>query len=147
MSTANNCNVPEELYYVVQEHVWVRPEDDGTITIGMTDAAQHLAGAIVTATPKGAGKGVKKGKSSGTVESGKWVGPIKSPVDGEIIAANEAVVANPKLLNDDPYGAGWFVKIRPANWEADKSSMVTGAQAVADYEAFLKAQGIDCAKR
>ncbi|MBX0330918.1 glycine cleavage system protein GcvH [Oscillochloris sp. ZM17-4] len=146
MSTANNCNVPEELYYVVQEHVWVRPEDDGTITIGMTDAAQNLAGSIVTATPKGAGKSVKKGKSSGTVESGKWVGPIKSPVDGEIVAANEAVVANPKLLNEDPYGAGWFVKIRPSNWAADKAGMVTGAQAVADYEAFLKAQGIDCAK-
>lgn len=147
MGTANNCNIPEELYYLVQEHVWVRPEADGTITIGMTDAAQALAGAVVTATPKGAGKSVKKGKSSGTVESGKWVGPIKSPVDGEIVAANEAVVANPKLLNDDPYGAGWFVKIRPVNWDAAKAEMVTGQQAVDEYAAFLAAQGIDCGKK
>jgi glycine cleavage system H protein len=147
MATANNCNVPEELLYWVREHVWVRPEADGTVTIGLTDAAQHLAGAFVTATPKAAGKSVKKGRSSGTVESGKWVGPIKSPADGEIVAINEAVVKNPKLLNEDPYSAGWFVRIKPANWEADKAGLVTGAQAVADYEAFLKEEGIDCAER
>jgi glycine cleavage system H protein len=107
MATANNCNVPEDLFYWVREHVWVRPEADGTITIGMTDAAQHLAKTIVTATPKGAGKTVKKGKSSGTVESGKWVGPIKSPVSGEIVAVNEAIVKNPRLLNEDLWG--WLV--------------------------------------
>ncbi|MCL4294392.1 MAG: glycine cleavage system protein GcvH [Anaerolineae bacterium] len=147
MATANNCNVPEDLFYWVKEHVWIRPEADGTVTIGMTDAAQHLAGIIVTATPKGAGKTVKKGKSSGTVESGKWVGPIKSPVSGEIVAANEAIVKNPKLLNEDPYGVGWFVQIRPDDWATDKADLVTGAQAVAEYEAFLKAEAIDCAGR
>jgi len=147
MATANNCNVPEELMYWVKEHVWVRPEDDGTITIGMTDAAQHLAGVIVTATPKRVGRKVRKGRSTGTVESGKWVGPIKSPVTGEIVAANETVKADPKILNRDPYGEGWFVRIRPVNWEEEKGELVTGAQAVADYEAFLKAEGIDCAER
>jgi glycine cleavage system H protein len=147
MATANNCNVPEGLFYWVKEHVWIRPEADGTITVGMTDAAQHLAGIIVTATPKGAGKTVKKGKSSGTVESGKWVGPIKAPVSGEIVAANEAIVKNPKILNEDPYGEGWFVRIRPDAWETDKADLVTGAQAVAEYEAFLKDEGIDCAER
>jgi len=147
MATANNCNVPEDLMYLVKEHVWVRLEADGTVIIGMTDAAQHMAGTIVTATPKEAGKKVKKGKSAGTVESGKWVVPIKSPVDGEIVAANQAIVKNPKILNEDPYGAGWFVQIRPDNWDADKAVLVTGAQAVAEYEAFLKAQGIDCASR
>lgn len=147
MAIANNCNVPEDLWYWVREHVWIRPEDDGTVTIGMTDAAQHLAGAIVTATPKQAGKKVKKGRSSGTVESGKWVGPIKSPVTGEIVDANDDIIKNPKILNEDPYEKGWFVRIRPDDWEADKSDLVTGAQAVAEYEAFLKEEGIDCAGR
>ena len=144
MGTANNCNVPEELLYWVKEHVWIRPEDDGTLTIGMTDAAQHLAGIIVTATPKKAGRKVRKGRSTGTVESGKWVGPIKAPVTGKIIAANPDVAANPKILNSDPYGEGWFVKVQPLNWEADKADLVTGAQAVADYTEFLGEQGIDC---
>ena len=144
MATANNCNVPEDLLYWVKEHVWVRPEDDGTITVGMTDAAQHLAGMVVNATPKKAGRRVKKGRGAGIVESGKWVGPIKSPVNGTIVAVNDAVAADPSLLNSDPYGAGWFVRIQPADWETDKAALVTGAQAVADYEAFLKEQGIDC---
>lgn len=147
MATANNCNVPEDLMYLVKEHVWARAEADGTVTIGMTDAAQHLAGIIVTATPKEVGKKVKKGKSTGTVESGKWVGPIKSPIDGEIVAANDEVARNPRLLNEDPYGVGWFVRVRPDNWDADKSNLVTGADAVTAYTAFLQEQGIDCAKR
>ena len=146
MAKANNCNVPEDLMYWVKEHVWVRPEADGTITIGMTDAAQHLAGIIVTATPRRVGKKIRKGRSTGTVESGKWVGPIKSPVAGDIVASNDEVAANPKLLNSDPYGVGWFVRIQPANWEADKADLVTGAEAVAQYEAFLKEEGIDCAQ-
>ncbi len=146
MATANNCNVPEDLMYWVKEHVWVRLEEDGAITIGMTDAAQHLAGIIVTATPQKVGKKVRKGRSTGTVESGKWVGPIKSPVAGEIVASNDEVAANPKLLNSDPYGAGWFVRIQPSDWEADKADLVTGADAVAQYEAFLKAERIDCAQ-
>lgn len=144
MGTANNCNVPEELHYWVKEHVWIRPEEDGTVTIGMTDAAQSLAGIIVTASPKAVEKKVKKGRSSGTVESGKWVGPIKSPVTGIIVASNEDVAANPKILNEDPYGEGWFVRIQPDDWEADRVDLVTGEQAVSDYDAFLKAEGIDC---
>ena len=147
MATANNCNVPEELMYWVEEHVWVRPEEDGTITIGMTDAAQHLAGAIVTATPKQVGRNVRKGRSTGTVESGKWVGPIKAPVTGQIVAANEVLVTEPKILNQDPYGQGWFVRIQPAKWDAEKGDLVTGAEAVTQYEAFLIEEGIDCSER
>lgn len=145
MAKANNCNVPEEFMYWIKEHVWVRLEDDGTVTIGMTDAAQHLAGPIVTATPKKAGRKIRRGRSTGTVESSKWVGPIKSPVTGIIGAANDALASDPKLLNSDPYGVGWFVRIEPVNWEAEKAELVTGAEAVAQYEAFLTEEGIDCA--
>lgn len=144
MATANNCNVPEELMYWVEQHIWVRPEDDGTLTIGMTDAAQYLAGALVTVTPKGVGKTVKKGRSAGTAESGKWVGPIRSPVTGEIVAVNDAAVSDPKIINRDPYGEGWFVRIRPDDWEADKADLLSGDAAVAAYSAFLKREGIDC---
>lgn len=147
MATANNCNIPEELHYWVKEHVWVRPEADGTVTIGMTDAAQHLAGHIINATPKKAGRKVARGKSAGTVESSKWVGPIKSPITGEIVAVNEALAKNPKILNEDPYGAGWFVRVQPDNLEADQADLLTGAEAVASYEAFLKEEGIDCSRQ
>src|SRR5574341_1485933 len=103
MALCNNCNVPEDLYYWPEKHVWARPEADGTVTVGITDAAQHLAGGIVTATPKEAGKPLKKSKSAGTVESGKWVGPVTAPLSGTIVAANPEVKARPSILNADPY--------------------------------------------
>lgn len=147
MALCNNCNVPEDLYYWPEKHVWARPEADGTVTIGITDAAQHLAGAIVTATPKEAGKPLKKGKSAGTVESGKWVGPVTAPLSGVIVAANAEVKAKPSILNTDPYGAGWYIRVKPDNWEADKADLVTGATAIEKYTAFLVEQKIDCAGR
>ncbi len=147
MATANNCEVPEDLMYWIREHVWVRLEDDGLVTIGMTDAAQHLAGNVVTATPKKVGRKVRKGRSTGTVESGKWVGPIKAPVTGIIAASNEAILTDPKILNHDPYGEGWFVRIEPVNWEAEMTDLVTGAEAVSQYEDFLTEEGIDCSGR
>jgi len=130
--------------YWVREHVWVRPEEDGTITIGMTDAAQHLAGIVVNANPKKVGRKVKKGRSAGTVESGKWVGPIKAPVNGVVVAANDAVKSDPTILNRDPYGEGWFVRIQPDDWETESADLVTGEQAMADYQAFLDEKGINC---
>lgn len=145
MAKANNCNVPEELMYWVEEHVWIRPEDDGTLTIGMTDAAQYLAGPVLNATPKKAGRKVKRGRSTGTVESSKWVGPIKAPVTGKVIESNNAVKKNPKLLNSDPYGAGWFIRMKPVRWQREKALLVTGQEAVTNYDAFLKSKGIDCA--
>ncbi len=144
MGIANNCNVPEELLYWIKEHVWLRPEEDGTVTLGMTDAAQNLAGNIVSATPKVAGKKIRRGRSTGTVESGKWVGPIKSPITGLIVEANAAVIADPKILNRDSYGEGWFVRMQPVKWDEEKGDLVTGAEAVTQYEAFLKEEGITC---
>lgn len=144
MSTIRNCNLPEDLFYWVEKHTWARREADGTVVIGITDVAQHLAKSIISATPKEAGKAVKKGKSAGTVESGKWVGPVTAPVNGTIMAVNTALKTKPGLLNTDPYGEGWFSKIKPDNWETDSVDLVTGASGLAAYDAFLEAQGIAC---
>lgn len=144
MTTTSNCNLPADLYYWIEKHTWARREPDGTIVIGITDVAQHLAKSIISATPKEAGKTVKKGKSAGTVESGKWVGPVTAPVNGTILAVNPALKTRPGLLNTDPYGEGWFSKITPDNWEADSTDLATGAGGVQAYEAFLSSQGIVC---
>ncbi|MDP7203607.1 MAG: hypothetical protein QGF72_05700, partial [Candidatus Poseidoniaceae archaeon] len=85
----NNCKLPDDLLYHVEYNVWVRREDDGNVILGMTDIAQTLAGSIIHCRPKKVGKNVKRGKSVATVESGKWVGPVKSPLTGEIIERNE----------------------------------------------------------
>ncbi len=142
MATVRGCNIPEDRYYWVEKHAWARLEADGMVTIGITDVAQNLAKGIVNATPKDAGRAVQKGKSAGTLESGKWVGPVTSPVTGEIVAINEAMKAKPSLINSDPYGEGWFVRIKPADWAGESAPLVTGDAAVAAYQKFMEEQNI-----
>jgi glycine cleavage system H protein len=142
MATVRGCNIPEDRYYWVEKHAWAMPETDGTVKIGITDVAQHLAKGIVNATPKEVGRNVQKGKSAGTLESGKWVGPVTSPITGEIVMANEAVKAKPMLINSDPYGEGWFVKVKPADWAGESASLVTGDAAVAAYRKFMEEQNL-----
>ena len=143
MSTVRGCNIPDDLYYLVDKHVWARLEAD-LVVVGMTDVAQNLAKGIISVTTKRVGRSLARGKSIGTVESSKWVGPVPAPVSGEIAEVNEALRTDPGLLNRDPYGAGWVAKLRPGNWESESVDLVTGPQGIAAYEAFLEQQGISC---
>lgn len=141
MATVRGCNFPDDLYYNVENNVWARREADGTLTLGMTSYACSLAGEIVSYTPKKVGKEIEQNKSVATVESGKWVGPVKAPVAGEIVEINEAVGARPGSINADPYGAGWLVRLKPANWDGESGALVTGAAAAAAIEAKMNADG------
>ena len=143
MATVRGCNIPEDRHYWVEKHAWARLEADGMVTIGITDVAQHLAKGILHATPKEKGRTVQKGKSAGTLESGKWVGPVTSPVSGEIIAINETMEAKPSLINSVPFGEGWFARIKPADWAGESASLVTGEAAVAAYQKFMEEQNLN----
>lgn len=143
MATVRGCNIPEDRFYWVEKHVWARLETDDTVTIGITDVAQNMAKGIVNATPKDAGRTVQKGKSAGTLESGKWVGPVTSPVTGEIVEVNEMMKSKPSLINSDPYGEGWFVRVKPADWAGESTSLVTGEAAIAAYQKFMEEQGLN----
>lgn len=141
MATVRGCNLPDDLYYNVENNVWARKEGDGTVTVGMTSYACSLAGEIVSYTPKKVGKSIEANKSLCTVESGKWVGPVKAPVSGEVVAINESVQANPKSINADPYGSGWLVRLKPANWDGEAGALVTGGAAAEKFEAKMSADG------
>ncbi|MCW5605648.1 MAG: glycine cleavage system protein GcvH [Burkholderiales bacterium] len=141
MATVKGCNIPDDLYYSVENNVWARREADGTITIGMTAYAAALAGQIVSFTPKKVGRSVERNKSTATVESGKWVGPVKAPVSGEVIAINEATTSSPATINADPYGSGWMVKMKPSDWDADSTDLLTGGAVAAAFEAKMNAEG------
>ena len=143
MSIVNHCNIPEDLHYMIEKHVWVRRESDGAVLIGITDVAQKLAGKIIVVTTKKVGRAITKGQSVGTIESSKWVGPIPSPLTGEIGAVNAAPQADPTILNRDPY-ANWIVRLQPANWEEESGELVTGTEGVEAYRRLLQAEGIDC---
>ncbi len=141
MASVKNCNLPDELYYNVENNVWARKEADGTVTVGMTAYACALAGEVVAYTPKKVGRTVDVNKSCATVESGKWVGPVKTPVAGEVAAVNDAVAAKPGTINKDPYGEGWLVKLKPTNLDAEIGALVTGAAIASAFEAKMNADG------
>ena len=105
MPTVRGCNLPDDRLYDVDNHTWFTEVGDGTVKIGMTTIATAMAGQLVAFTPKKVGRKVRAGRSCATVESGKWVGPAKSAAGGEVIAVNDALLANPSSANDDPYAA------------------------------------------
>lgn len=106
MPVVKGCNLPDDLYYDVDNNIWFRDMGDGTVKLGMTAVATAMAGQLVAFTPKKAGKAIDAGKSCATIESGKWVGPAKSAAGGEVVQVNAALVDNPKLANEDPYDKG-----------------------------------------
>ncbi|MHB8551885.1 MAG: glycine cleavage system protein H [Acidiferrobacterales bacterium] len=141
MGAVRGCNIPDDLSYNVENNSWVRKDSDGTVTVGVTSYACSLAGEIVSYTPKKVGKSIEKDKSCATVESGKWVGPVKSPVAGEVVAVNDAVSAKPGLINRDPYGEGWIIRLKPANWDGDSAALQRGAAAMGAFESKMQADG------
>lgn len=141
MAVVRGCQLPDELLYDVDNHIWFKELDDGTVRLGMTTVATAMAGQLVAFTPKKVGRDVQPGKSCATVESGKWVGPAKSLAGGEIAAVNETLVAKPSLANEDPYGAGWLVALKPQDWPAVKATLTPGSQVAAKYEAKMDADG------
>lgn len=141
MATVRGCNLPDDLFYDVANNIWYRDNGDGTLTLGMTSVASAMAGQLVAFTPKKAGRAVQAGKSCATIESGKWVGPAKIAFDAEVVEVNDALIANPKLANADPYGAGWLAKVRPGDAATTKTHLVAGTAVAAPYEAKMAADG------
>ena len=118
-------------YKYTKEHEWILVEGD-TGTIGITDHAQHELGDIVYVDLPKAGAAVELGKALGSVESVKAVSDIYSPVNGEVLESNAELAAAPELLNADPHGAAWLVKVKLANL-----AEVVGLMSAADYQAYL----------
>jgi glycine cleavage system H protein len=105
---------PEDLKYT-KEHEWLRDNGDGTATVGVTDFAQSELGDIVFVELEPEGTEFEQDEVFGTVEAVKTVSELFAPVSGEIIAINESLETEPELVNDDPYGDGWMVKISIAD--------------------------------
>ena len=147
MTIVRGCNLPEDLYYLLEKHVWAKPIEGGLIRVGMTSVAGKLAGgklAAITVKAKSIGQEVKQGKSVATVESSKFVGPVPAPATGVLVRANDKLAANPNLAIADPYGEGWIAEMQPAAWDAEVAALVTGAAGVAAYQAKLEADGVSC---
>jgi len=139
MPTVRGCNLPDELLYDVENNIWYRENPDGTVTLGMTAVAAAMAGQLVAFTAKKVGRKVDSGKSCATIESGKWVGPAKIAFNAEVVEVNDALTGNPKIANSDPYGEGWMLKVKPADWATGKATLIAGTAVAAPYEAKMAA--------
>lgn len=109
MATIVNFEFPDELYYS-KDHVWAKAEG-ATVTIGLTQFAQDIAGDILYVEMPAQGRSVAKDEAFMSMESGKWVGRVKSPVSGKILESNTNLEWESDLVNSDPYGEGWLTKL------------------------------------
>jgi len=106
--------IPAGLRYA-RTHEWARLEQDGTVTIGITDFAQEALGDVVFVEHPEVGRALEPSDEAGVVESVKAASDIYAPIAGTVVAVNEALVDAPELVNQDPYGEGWFFRIQPAD--------------------------------
>ena len=117
---------PSELRYTT-EHEWVRVEDDGTATVGVTFFAQDQLGDVVYIVLPSVGDTVQKDSKMGEIESVKSVSDLFVPVSGEITEVNQDVIDNPERVNEDPHGAGWMVRIRMSD-ASEVDRLLSGEQ-------------------
>jgi len=125
-------NIPADLKYL-SSHEWVRVDEDGSLTVGISDHAQSALGDLVFVETPDVGRQLKAGEAFAVVESVKAESDVYSPVSGEVLSVNESGAATPELINQAPYGEGWLMKIRPSDSsELSKLLDASAYQAVVD---------------
>jgi glycine cleavage system H protein len=131
---------PADRWYQAREHLWCAPAagDDGgpasvLVTVGLDALGAELLGEVVYVELPGAGRTVARGEALGSLEAEKMVRPLLAPLSGTVVEVNPAVLATPRLLNRDPYGAGWLVRLRAARWDAERRDLLHGEAAVAAW--------------
>jgi len=123
--------LPGDLLFT-SEHEWLRREDDGSVTIGITDHAQAALGDLVYVELPEVGQDVESGGDMAVVESVKAASDVYAPIDGTVTAVNEELADDPEKINADPYGDGWILRIQPAD-SVDEGALMSPD----DYQALL----------
>ncbi|MDZ7644796.1 MAG: glycine cleavage system protein GcvH [Woeseiaceae bacterium] len=121
--------LPGDLLYTA-EHEWLRKEEDGSVTIGITEHAQASLGDLVFVELPDVGQELESGADMAVVESVKAASDVYAPVSGTVLAINEQLADEPEKINADPYGEGWIVRLQPGDDSVDTMSPE-------DYQAFL----------
>lgn len=127
--------VPQDLRYT-REHEWARKDDDGRVTVGVTDFAQEQLGDVVFLDLPDVDEAVEGGEPVGEVESTKSVSDLYSPLSGTVVEVNAECKENPAAVNQDPYGEGWLMVINPSD-AAEFDGLLTPDE----YETFLEEEG------
>jgi len=111
----DHCVFPDDLLYDLENNTWLRIEDNGEVTVGVTSVLPAIAGKLTLARLKSAEVAIQRGQSLGTLESLKFVGPVPSPVSGILLKTNGLIVDRPRIINDSPYQEGWIASLKPSH--------------------------------
>jgi glycine cleavage system H protein len=136
MVKVNDCEVSEGLYYT-KDFEWVKVEGD-KVRVGITDYAQKQLREIVYAELPSQGTTTKQNEPYGTVESVKAVSDLVAPISGTIEEVNAEVQSKPELLNEDPFGKGWLLILKPSNLQAELGNIMNFNQAVEWHKSLAK---------
>lgn len=117
---------PPDLHYLIEHQVWARLDADGLATVGITRLGVQLAGELYMCRPKSVGSEVAQGRSIAVVELAKSIVSVKSPLTGVVTEVNPVLEDHPERVFQDPYGAGWLARVKPADFAADAKALVTG---------------------
>src|SRR3989338_6379110 len=140
MAEYRGFRVPEELSYDLGYHVWARVDGD-VVVVGATDPAQASAGEVIHMSIKKPGTRVQRGAILATLESAKYMGPMRSPVTGTVESVNPALAKTPTLLNADAY-ENWVARIKPEKLAEELALLTSGADAAVKYGPIIDEWGI-----
>jgi glycine cleavage system H protein len=139
-----NCRFADDVLYDTASSTWVRFEEDGTATVGITAVLAWLGGPVSSVSFKPVGAVVGRGKSLGAIESPRHFDTVRSPITGKVIEMNPALAGNPRMLNRDPYGSGWFAKLEPLKKQDEVGMVKPPGLARGELEARIAELKIRC---
>jgi glycine cleavage system H protein len=142
----DHCSFPDHLLYDQDGNIWIKAEEDGEVTIGMTSLLSAIAGKVTSARLRPVGSRIERGRTLGTLESLKFVGPIPLPISGTVATVNSEVVKRPKLLNDAPYTEGWIAKLKPLNFKAERVFLLRAIDAAETLKNRISEFHVRCFK-
>jgi glycine cleavage system H protein len=140
----SNCRFADDVLYDIETNTWVRLEADGTATVGINTVLAWLGGTVTSVSFKQVGSVIEKGKNLGAMESPRHFETVRTPVTGTILAVNDALQENPKMLNHDPYSSGWFARLRPLKLEHEKALLKPAAMARGELQAKIAELKVRC---
>jgi glycine cleavage system H protein len=139
----DNCEFPEDVYFDLENDTWLKMLSDNSARIGITGILSFLAGPVQKISLRKELSQVERGRSLGTIESNRYFGAIRSPVDGRIIRYNPELESLPRLVNDSPYEKGWVVEVKPAG----AFQFARGREAEKGLEARIRELKVRCFTR
>jgi len=119
--------------YEPETHIWVQVIAPDRVRLGMDPLGVETGGALAQLALVPVGTEVRRGEPLGSVEAEKFVGPLRAPISGTVVAQNEATIADPGLVHRDPLGEGWLVELEPTDFDADRQLLVEGAEQVVPW--------------